>query len=102
MGVGRGCDRESWRWSAACRQVDHDLFFPVGKSGEAAVEIKRAKAVCASCPVREACLAFALATNQEFGIWGGYDERERPGLRRKWRAARALTATEQQPVIVSL
>ena len=82
-------DPESWRRLAACRQVDSDLFFPVGSTGDAAQEIERAKAVCAGCPVRQPCLAFAIATNQEFGVWGGCDERERPALRRKWRAATA-------------
>ncbi len=80
-------DAESWRPLAACRDVNSDLFFPIGSTGAAVVEIAQAKAVCAGCPVRRACLAFAVTTNQEFGIWGGQDERERPALRRQWRAA---------------
>ncbi len=55
---------ETWRPLAACRDVDADLFFPVGSSGDAAEEIKRAKAVCACCPVQRPCLAFAIVTNQ--------------------------------------
>ena len=84
-----GYDRGSWRESAACRHADTELFFPIGKTGLAMDEIQRAKAVCASCPVRKDCLAFALDTNQEYGIWGGYDEDERRPLRRQWRRARA-------------
>jgi WhiB family transcriptional regulator, redox-sensing transcriptional regulator len=72
----------SWRDSAACRHVDTELFFPIGKAGAAVAETRRAKLVCAGCPVRRACLAFALATGQEYGIWGGYDEDERRQLRR--------------------
>lgn len=83
---------ESWRRSAACREVGSDLFFPVGSTGCAILEIEEAKAVCAICPAREACLAFALATNQEFGIWGGCDERERRVLREPRRAAPAVGA----------
>jgi WhiB family redox-sensing transcriptional regulator len=74
-----------WRESAACRQADPELFFPIGTTGKAAVEIRYAKAVCASCPVQQPCLAYALTTRQEFGIWGGYDENERRPLHRRWR-----------------
>ncbi len=70
-------DRANWRESAACRFLDTELFFPIGKAGRAIEEIQRAKAVCASCPVRQSCLTFALDTHQGYGIWGGYDEDER-------------------------
>jgi WhiB family transcriptional regulator, redox-sensing transcriptional regulator len=87
-------DRASWRQSAACRQVDTELFFPIGSAGIAAAEIQRAKTVCASCPVRHPCLTFALATNQEFGIWGGCDEDERRLLHRQWRESRTAATRE--------
>ena len=76
-------DEESWRDAAACRRADPELFFPIAKSGPALTDIQRAKAICAACPVRQPCLAFALATGQEFGIWGGYDEDERRWLRHR-------------------
>ena len=78
-------DGASWRESAACRFLETDLFFPIGKTGLAVAEIQRAKAVCASCPVRQPCLAFALDTHQGYGIWGGYDEDERRVLLRQRR-----------------
>ncbi|MDQ2813901.1 MAG: WhiB family transcriptional regulator [Actinomycetota bacterium] len=53
------------------------MFFPISKTGLALAEIRDAKAVCESCPVREPCLTFALDTHQGYGIWGGYDEDER-------------------------
>ncbi len=81
-------DKESWRDLAACRHVDADLFFPVGTTGTAVDSIAAAKAVCASCPVRDACLQFALETKQEDGVWGGTDEDERRRLRRTGRAGR--------------
>jgi WhiB family redox-sensing transcriptional regulator len=68
---------DSWRESAACRFLDTELFFPIGKAGPAIAEIQRAKAVCARCPVRQACLTFALETRQGYGIWGGCDDDER-------------------------
>jgi WhiB family redox-sensing transcriptional regulator len=47
------------------------------------MEIQRAKAVCAACPVQIECLTFALETHQAYGIWGGCDEDERRTLRRQ-------------------
>ncbi|MDQ2815921.1 MAG: WhiB family transcriptional regulator [Actinomycetota bacterium] len=73
-----------WQDAAICRQADPELFFPVGSTGRAVAEIQRAKAVCASCPVQQPCLTYALATSQEFGIWGGRDENERWLLHRQW------------------
>jgi WhiB family redox-sensing transcriptional regulator len=78
--------RASWRDAAACRFLDTDLFFPIGKAGLALAEIKEAKSVCERCQVRPSCLAFALDTHQGYGIWGGYDEDERRLLLRQHRA----------------
>jgi WhiB family transcriptional regulator, redox-sensing transcriptional regulator len=66
----------------ACRSYDPEFFFPIGKTGRAIAEIQRAKAVCAACPVRAECLAFALETHQDYGIWGDCDDDERRALRR--------------------
>ncbi len=81
-------DREGWRDQAACRHTESALFFPAGTTGAAIEEIRAAKAVCQSCPVRDACLLFAFETNQETGIWGGKDEAERQRLRNVWRVGR--------------
>ena len=81
--------RVSWRELAACRTADPELFFPIGKTGPAIEETERAKAVCASCPVRERCLTFALDTHQNFGIWGGLDDEERRLLHLQRRAGHA-------------
>ncbi len=82
-------DRESWRESAACREADPELFFPVSSTGLSAGQIRRAKDLCARCPVRPQCLTYALDTGQAFGVWGGLDEEERRRLRRGWRESRA-------------
>lgn len=84
--IPREFDERSWRRSAACRDVEPTLFFPVGVTGPAVPQIAEAKAVCRRCPVRLACLQYALVSYQEFGVWGGYDEEERRDLRRRWRA----------------
>jgi WhiB family transcriptional regulator, redox-sensing transcriptional regulator len=79
--------RTSWRERAACRSYDPEIFFPIGKTGRAIAEIQRAKTICANCPIRADCLAFALQTHQDYGIWGGCDEDERRALRRQRRLA---------------
>ena len=85
--LGPENDPAWWRESAACRHADPELFFPISSIGRGAAEAQQAKAVCARCPVRQPCLDFALATGQEFGIWGGYDERELRLLQREKGAA---------------
>jgi WhiB family transcriptional regulator, redox-sensing transcriptional regulator len=66
-----------WRVLAACQSIDPELFFPVSASGKSLEQVTAAKAVCAACPVRRECLAFALRTSQVHGIWGGLTEEER-------------------------
>ncbi len=73
---------DDWRCQAACRDTDPDLFFPVGSTGLALEQIESAKVVCQECNSQNACLEFALATNQDSGIWGGTSEEERRQLRR--------------------
>ena len=85
MAAGRW-DDGSWRHDAACRLFDPDLFFPVGAVGPPEQQKRQAKSVCFKCPVRSECLRFAVATNQQFGIWGGLDEDERRSFRRRTRA----------------
>jgi len=59
------------------------LFFPVGTTGHALLQIDRAKQVCGECPVNVECLEYALETNQDSGIWGGTSEEERRNIRRR-------------------
>jgi WhiB family redox-sensing transcriptional regulator len=49
--------------------------------------------VCATCEVQNTCLEFAIATNQEYGVWGGTSEEERRVLRRAWRAGQRRCAS---------
>jgi WhiB family transcriptional regulator, redox-sensing transcriptional regulator len=83
-------NRDPWQEAAACSDADTELFFPVGKGMLAAAEARQAKQICARCPVQPQCLRYALATGQEFGIWGGYDEDERRPLHLAWRASRGI------------
>lgn len=81
---------QDWRRHAACRLMPAEMFFPVGTSGMAVEDVLAAKAVCAVCDVSASCLAFALDTRQEFGIWGGTDEEERRDRLRRLREGRPL------------
>ncbi len=81
-------ESDAWRRYAACRDTDPDLFFPVGTTGPAIEQIENAKAVCRQCDAQSLCLEFALATNQDAGIWGATSEEERRALRKRWLAAR--------------
>ena len=86
-----GAADPTWRDHALCRDTDPELFFPVGTTGTALLQIERARKVCDECTVRVDCLDFALTTNQDSGIWGGLSEEERRVIRRQ-RAARARNA----------
>lgn len=81
-----------WRQLAACRDSEPNLFFPVGSTGPAIDQIVEAKRICATCGVQEECLQYALESNQEAGVWGGYAEDERRRLRKRWLAERRRRA----------
>jgi Transcription factor WhiB len=59
----------------ACGEQPEVFFGP--DDGETddqhAGRVETAREVCADCPVRLACLAYALRTKQEFGVWAGLD-----------------------------
>lgn len=77
-----------WRHRAACLTEDPELFFPIGNTGPALQQIEDAKAVCARCEVMDACLKWALETNQDAGVWGGMSEDERRAYKRRTARAR--------------
>ena len=54
------------RCAVPCRAGDGDLWF-----AEAPAVLEEAKARCAPCPLREACLAGALDRREPWGVWGG-------------------------------
>ena len=81
-----------WRHRALCREQDPELFFPIGTTGPAAVQVDDAKDVCRRCPVVEPCLVWALETGQDAGVWGGTSEDERRALKRRGVRAGVRTA----------
>ena len=86
-------DVDAWRGRSACRDSDPDIFFPIGITGPALEQIETARRICTACDVNEECLEFALATNQEAGVWGGTTEEERRKLRKAWLAKQRRAAS---------
>lgn len=87
--AGRPWADRSWPERAACKGMpDPDVMYPDDKDRKG---IRRAKAICAQCPVMDACLTYALDHDMPFGIWGGLtdDERRRCQGRRPRREASA-------------
>ena len=78
-----------WMAAGLCRQSDPALFFPESGHGS-----EDARAVCARCPVRAACLAYALAHRERYGVWGGLSERQRRHLRETGGRAVNRTGTD--------
>lgn len=91
-GSGSAVAGRDWRVRAACRDVDPELFFPIGDCGPELEQVAAAKAVCARCPVVAECLPFALVALSE-GVAGGLTGEERRQLRRqRHRVSRSSTA----------
>lgn len=68
------------QWDGAlCAQSDPDAWFPEkGHPSTTAIRI------CQACPLRQACLDYAVENGERYGIWGGMSERNRrklPGYR---------------------
>ncbi|MEU8480378.1 WhiB family transcriptional regulator [Streptomyces hygroscopicus] len=82
-----------WRHNAVCCEEDPELFFPIGNTGPALVQIEEAKAVCRRCPVIEQCLQWAIESRQHHGVWGGMSEDERRQMKRRAARKRARNAT---------
>jgi WhiB family redox-sensing transcriptional regulator len=62
---------------------DPELFFAIGNTGPALLQIEDAKAVCRRCDVIDQCLQWALESGQDAGVWGGMSEDERRALKRR-------------------
>jgi WhiB family redox-sensing transcriptional regulator len=73
----------TWRDRAACCGVDPELFFPIGNTGPALLQIEEAKAVCRRCEVVEPCRSWAVESRQEDGVWGRLSADERRAVKRR-------------------
>ena len=75
--AGRSPQDLDWQDDGLCKESDPEAFFP-----EKGGSTREAKRICLGCEVKDACLEYALANDERFGIWGGLSERERRRLKR--------------------
>ncbi|MGY1692951.1 WhiB family transcriptional regulator [Geodermatophilus sp. SYSU D01105] len=69
--------------TVACQTGDPSPWWP--ERGRAARQHETALAACRRCPAVAPCLAYALAADERFGIWGGSLPEERRA--RRWAQA---------------
>lgn len=72
----------AWMSDGNCRHHHPATFFPSDGVG-----VDRARKICATCPVVEQCLEYALDHRIDHGVWGGTSERERRRILKRRRAA---------------
>jgi WhiB family transcriptional regulator, redox-sensing transcriptional regulator len=86
-------DSEGWRDRAACRGTGPALFYDPDLTAVAA-----AKQVCATCPARAPCAAYAITAGEAHGVWGGLteDERRRRPAGRRPRPGPAAWLSDEQ------
>jgi len=90
----------AWRNDAACLDEDPELFFPEGESERYQRQIESALEVCATCPVVDECLSYALEADQRTGIWGGTTAEQRRRIRLG--ATRASSGRGRRSAIASV
>lgn len=76
----------SWQGKAACRGPDVMMLFfgPDGeKQPERGIRERKAKVVCAACPLQAQCLDYALRHPVRYGVWGGLTCEELSLVRRR-------------------
>ena len=78
--TGPAPEYQPWMDLALCAQTDPEIFFP--EKGESPRDAKR---VCAECPVRTECAAYAVANKERFGVWGGLSAKELAKLQERGR-----------------
>jgi len=74
-----GAVMPAWYPHAPCARQDcacKDAFYPSDDQ-----DARRARQICAGCPFRRRCLAYAIEHDECHGIWGGLDPDERRALR---------------------
>jgi WhiB family transcriptional regulator, redox-sensing transcriptional regulator len=88
-------DDTGWRTRGVCQTVDPETFFPApSEPADTAV------ALCRTCEVQGACLAWALEVGDCHGVWGATTPRERRAMLVAWRTGTTDTPTTPEPVRV--
>jgi WhiB family transcriptional regulator, redox-sensing transcriptional regulator len=71
---------DGWELRARCRGEADSLFFGPNRfepKRERVAREQAAKAICAHCPVIDACRDHALQHGEMYGVWGGLGEADR-------------------------
>src|SRR5690349_1374627 len=90
-------DDGGWRTRGACQAVDPETFFPApSEPADAAV------ALCRTCDVQGARLAWALEVGDCHGVWGATTPRERRALLVPWRAENGTADRRPGPLMLPL
>ena len=71
-------DDQSWVARALCASIEPDVLFVQGASQ------RQVRMRCYECEVRLECLADALESEANYGVWGGLTERERRAILRHY------------------
>lgn len=74
-----------WHEQALCYHMDPTIFFgeedgtgrKPNRPSLTSIEIRHAKSICDDCPVARECLEYAVAHDQDYGVWGGMTAKER-------------------------
>lgn len=68
-----------------CAGLDTEVFYPVQEKFDQEGERYIRERLCGGCPVKEACLEWALV-HERYGIWGGTSPHRRGSIRkaRRW------------------
>jgi len=88
----------TWLSQAKCRGLPGNLFYAEYQHNNS--QVQEAKSVCLGthpdhpgrCPVLEACLDYAIANGERYGVWGGTSERERRRIKRQRHREAAIQA----------
>lgn len=82
--TGPGARPINWNTNAACgNDDDPERWFPIGASEEL-IAARALAPICRACPVRDACLTWALDNNLA-GIFAGTTTNQRRAMRRETR-----------------
>ena len=71
---------QEWRYSAACRDVPTELFFP-----DRGIPGEKIRDLCFSCPVRLECLEDSVDVMPKYGWVGGHPKEGRTKVRKLMR-----------------
>lgn len=84
-----------WRTDGACRGHNPAWWYPMQGGATHAAKALR---ICATCPVKQECLDWAIAAGESHGIWGGLMEGERRHEARKREREAAIQEALRTPV----